>query len=102
MGAGMKIKVDHITNSSSASFTILKKYLSQYQMDLILNHIEESHQFIIHRGPQTEIYNSPGDAWQITETDDTIEGWTSMDNFDMSWFLEKIGVEGRFIEWDHS
>jgi len=98
----MKIKVDHVTNSSSASFTILKKHLSQFQMDLIMNHIEESHQFIIHRGPQTEIYNSPGDAWRITETDDSIEGWTSMDNFDMLWFLDKIGVKKEHIEFDHS
>ncbi len=98
----MKIKIEFITNSSSASFTILKKNLSAAQADLIKNHIAESNNFILHRGPQHQIYNSPGDAWQIIETEDSIEGYTSMDNFDMDWFLEKIGVADRHIMNDDS
>jgi len=98
----MKIKIEFITNSSSASFTIPKKYLTSEQVDLIKNHIRSSNNYIIHRGPQTEIFNSPHDAWHIIETDDSIVGNTGMDNFDMLWFLRKIGVEDKHIEYDHS
>lgn len=96
----MKIKIEFITNSSSASFTILKKNLSTIQVDLIKNHIRESNNFLIHRGPQHELFNSPGDAWHIIETEDSIEGDTSMDNFNMHWFLKKIGIDDQHIKFD--
>jgi len=94
----MRLKSEFITNSSCASFTILKYYLSPHQIELIHDHIKESANFIVHRGPQTEIYNGPHDAWNIEETESTIEGDTSMDNFDMTWFLLQIGVNEDHIQ----
>ena len=94
----MKINSDFITNSSCASFIVLKKYLSRIQMDKIKDHINESDNYVLHRGPQSQIYNDPGSAWHIEETHDAIEGETSMDNFDMTWFLLQIGVDEDHIE----
>jgi len=92
----MKIHVDFITNSSSASFVILKQHLTQEQIQLIYHHIEVSHLF----SSSQKIYNSRYDQWNITELDDRIEGYTSMDNFDMLWFLEKIGVNPVHVKYE--
>jgi len=89
----MKVKIDFVTNSSSASFIVLKKKLTELQMVLIRNHIEATEMF------GDSYYDCP---WQITEDEDWIEGDTSMDNFDMGWFLSKIGVDDNDIKWDHS
>ena len=94
----MKISAEFITNSSCASFVVPKKYLNPYQIEQIKNHIDISEQFIVHRGPQTKIYNDHGSAWNIEEFEDRIEGDTSMDNFDMTWFLLEIGVNEDHFE----
>ena len=94
----MRLKTEFITNSSCASFTILKHYLSPHQIELIYDHINESNNYIVHRGPQREIFNGPGSQWNIVETETSIEGNTSMDNFDMTWFLLQIGVDEDHIE----
>lgn len=88
----MKIKIDFVTNSSSASFIILKKKLTKLQIVLIKNHIEATNML------KESYYDCP---WSISEDKDWIEGDTSMDNFDMEWFLETIGVDADDIKWDH-
>lgn len=96
----MKIQSDFVSNSSCASFIIPKKHLTTEQINAIHHHIDFSEQFIeAHRGPNREIYNAPHDAWNITETRKNIEGDTSMDNFNMMWFLLKIGVDEEHIEY---
>ena len=94
----MKIRSEFVTNSSCASFTILKKDLTPVQIEKIRKHIEYSEDYIIHKGPQTQIYNRPHDAWHIDENEKSIWGDTSMDNFDMMWFLLKIGVDEEDVE----
>lgn len=92
----MKINVDFVTNSSSASFVILKRNLTDVQIQMIHNHIEVG--MIIAEDQGDGIYNYP---WNIHETPTEIKGNTSMDNFDMHWFLDAIGVDEEYIDYDH-
>lgn len=90
----MKIKVDFVTNSSSASFMIAKSCINEKQIVLIHNHIEAAQAFI---EPGQRLYL---DQWIIEEKKHVIQGHTSMDNFDMGWFLKKIGVDMECVHFE--
>ena len=90
----MKIRIGHVSNSSSCSFTIPKDKLNSKQIEDILNHSVECEQFGMHC--------DPSDVWSITDHGRMIEGSTWMDNFDMERFLNYIGVNPDDIEWWHS
>jgi len=91
----MKIKSDFVTNSSSASFIIQKINITELQILLIKHHYEYAKMY--HR---YNIGSSTNSGWVITETKDTIEGSTSMDNFDMLWILSEIGVDRDNIKYE--
>lgn len=121
----MKIRNSFVSNSSSSSFIINKKDITEQQADYIRRHQEVSNMeefptivnqtrrvcyeddniIIIKKQQEEPTYdydyydrndyeNKCGehDAWSISEDENTIEGYTSMDNFDMRHFLRRIGV----------
>lgn len=86
----MKVRRDFVTNSSSSSFLIAKKYLDNDQIEAIRNHSELGEKLGI---------DCSKEYWFIRESNGYITGETGMDNFDMEEFLEKIDVDMDKVDW---
>lgn len=67
----MKIREGFVSNSSSASFILFKKYLTEEQIKNIVSLNEKDI-----KAPN----DSYSECWHITEEDEFIKGETSMDN----------------------
>ena len=79
----MKIRQGFVSNSSSSSFVLDKRYLTEEQIEAILN--------------CEEILS---DSWNITDDGDVISGHTWMDNGAMGEFLKEINVGLKALEGD--
>jgi hypothetical protein len=86
----MKIRNGFVSNSSSSSFVIEKEKLTPQQIDMIRTHNIR----------MDEVLYSREDAYNIREDALTIGGYTIMNNFPMSKFLDAIGVNPDVVEWD--
>lgn len=92
----MKTRLGFVSNSSSSSFILEKKDLTELQIVLIKNY------FIVAKKLYDEglLQNlSMCDCWSIVEHEDTIEGYTDMDNFYMYLYLKFIGIDLKPKKW---
>lgn len=86
----MKYRLDFVTNSSSSSFIIAKKDLSDDQLRAIRKHSKLGKELGI------EWYE---DEWLIDENETFITGSTYMDNFDFHEFFNIIDVDDDIVIW---
>ena len=94
----MKRRSGFVSNSSSSSFVILKENLSEGQIQQIVDHSAIA-------SKPMGLYKAleyAEDAWNIRVLGDRVSGATSMDNFSMAEFLQRIGVPDAVVSWGES
>lgn len=95
----MKERTCFVSNSSSSSYIIYKKYISEEQINMIKNHIRVSNDLDLDI-PDLK-YFGDYDKWDIQEIDnERFRVSTMMDNFPMHLFLELIGVPDVAIVYE--
>lgn len=86
-----KIRNGFVSNSSSSSFIIARRDLSQNQLEQLVE---------IASGPIGEW----DDSWYVTEAADGVSGFTIMDNGckddGMYTVLQKLGIDMSKVEWN--
>ena len=74
-----KIRSDFVTNSSSSSFVLQKKKITDKQLEKILSHI-----------------CSCGDYWEVKFGEESISGFTCMDNGRIDELFKKIRLNPKY------
>lgn len=100
----MKIRKGFVSNSSSSSFVISKENLTEDQIWAVKNHgVVAKWLEAIERGKDSSAYSLYFyDEWKIEETEVSLIGYTSMDNLDLRWVFEEIGINAEFDKYGQS
>ena len=98
----MKLRHGFVSNSSSSSFAVKKKDLTEDQIKAIRDHIKYANEHEIKCGKCGENRHESRDSWNIYENDREMGGDTLMDNFYMHLFLSAIGVDLTRVDLDTS
>ncbi len=89
----MKIRNRFIANSSSSSFVLNKSKITNIQLEAVLNHLEYADRHF------NGFWQSCG--WILDNEKETdLTGYTSMDNFDMRHFFERLGIPENAYTFD--
>ena len=86
----MKIRHGFVSNSSSSSFMVPLKYVSALQLQQIIDHEDCGDEYAAEY------------PWSIEMRGKKLMGSTWMDNFDMSEYMVKIGIDLDKVIWDES
>jgi len=84
----MKKRQGFVSNSSSSSFIVPTKALSAKEISKIKAHDSVA----------------LSDSWYVREEEDSLDnsfliGSTDMDNFDMTGYMRKVGVDMNYTQW---
>jgi hypothetical protein len=90
----MKIRTDFVTNSSSSSFVISTKHLTNDQILKLQRFAEVAEELDLE-------YCEEAYCWHIEVDGSEVTGSTSMDNFDARDLFHAIGINPDLIEWDY-
>lgn len=81
----MKIRIGFVSNSSSASFVIdLSSIENEKKKAKIIKNIQSC------KYDDQESWVSDFDHWSVNVDGDTIDGFTTMDNYDFSEYILKV------------
>lgn len=95
----MKIRNGFVSNSSSSSFVILKRYLSEEQINKTFNYYKVIKKYL-KKHPDSNKFEYFDNYWVIKDFEDFIFGETSMDNLDFSEFFNVINVDNKYACYD--
>lgn len=115
-----KKRTGWVSNSSSSSFIIQDKYISQYQKDLLLDpkgklkevcwnrwenldyfEKEEDYDDVFDNyiaKIRDDLYLEDLDGWDVVEDDYHISFSTYMDNFDYLYYIGLIGIPEKYVK----
>jgi len=97
----MKTRIGFVSNSSSSSFILLKKYLTDKQTKKILSY--NGKELRATGGEGKHIYEY-GECWTIRADEDVIRGDTSMDNgilYKIIYEMDRIPLKA-LLEWTNN
>lgn len=96
----MKIRNSFVTNSSSSSFVIDTKELTDYTIEVFKNPKLVADQLVPTDECTINEYLEEAERWDIRVEDGKLYGYTTMDNFDYSQIFYICGLDYKSHESD--